>query len=243
MTDKLDKISILIPTYGRRKFTPLMLYNLNNVHYPRELLEVVIYDDHPSEPHFENSAEKDHFERCINIKTKYIYNPKRHLSIGEKRNKLVKNASHNILFNLDTDDLLLPTALIYSYRVMKEEKFTLTGTSQMVFLYPHYNFETSAIRCDKKELIHEACMMFTRKHWRAMGGFSHANSNEGKNMIRGMEKKCGDLDCTNLLVCIAHNHNTIQKDQFYKISPSCGEVSDDIKYLLCNILDIKYEPK
>ena len=237
--EKLDKISILIPTYDRRQFTTLMIYNLNNIYYPKHLLEVVIYDDHPTIPQFKDNYEKDQFERCINIKTKYIYNPQKHLSIGEKRNKLVKNASHNILYNMDTDDLYLPSGLIHSYKMMKENKWSLVGSSQMIFLYPHYNFETSGIRCDNKELIHEATMMFTRKHWKAVGGFSQDNSNEGKKMIRGMEKKCGDLDCTNLMICIAHNHNTIQKDQFYKISESCGEVSGDIKTLLSTILDIK----
>ena len=125
--EKLDKISILIPTYNRRQFTTLMIYNLNNIYYPKHLLEVVIYDDHPTIPQFKDNYEKDQFERCINIKTKYIYNPQKHLSIGEKRNKLVKNASHNILYNMDTDDLYLPSGLIHSYKMMKENKWSLVG--------------------------------------------------------------------------------------------------------------------
>ena len=241
MTDKLPKVSILIPTYNRRKFTTLIIYNLNNLHYPRELLEVVIYDDHPSEPHFIDKDEVYKFEKCINIKVKYIYNPSRHLSIGEKRNKLVKNASHNLLFHLDTDDLYLPTALIYSLKEMEENKWSLTGSSQMLFLYPEKNFETSGIKCDQKRLIHEATMLYTRKHWKSMGGFSKTSSNEGCRMIEGIESKVGDLDITKLMICVCHGSNTISKDHFHKVSESIGEVSDDIKYLLSNILDLKFE--
>ena len=38
-------VSILMPTYNRRKFLPLITYNLSNMDYDKSKLEWCIYDD------------------------------------------------------------------------------------------------------------------------------------------------------------------------------------------------------
>jgi cellulose synthase/poly-beta-1,6-N-acetylglucosamine synthase-like glycosyltransferase len=39
------QVSILTPTYNRSKFLPLYVYNIVNQNYPKNKLEVCIYDD------------------------------------------------------------------------------------------------------------------------------------------------------------------------------------------------------
>ena len=41
----LVPISILTPTYNRSKFLPLYFDNLIKFNYPKDMLEVLIYDD------------------------------------------------------------------------------------------------------------------------------------------------------------------------------------------------------
>ena len=104
--DDLPNVSILMPTYNRRDFLPLILINIVNMDYPKNKLELVIYDDHPTNPLFINNDEINLAQRQTEIRIKYIYNTARHLSIGEKRNKLVKASSYNICINMDDDDLI-----------------------------------------------------------------------------------------------------------------------------------------
>ena len=53
----LPNLSILIPTFNRRKFIPLIAVNLLSTDYPKNKLEVVVYDDNPDNPLFLNSQE------------------------------------------------------------------------------------------------------------------------------------------------------------------------------------------
>ena len=85
-------VSILTPTWNRRKFLPLMIYNIQNFEYDKNKLEWVIYDDHPENPLFIGDTLETTKKAIHPVKLKYIYNAKRHLGIGEKRNLLVNGS-------------------------------------------------------------------------------------------------------------------------------------------------------
>jgi len=72
--DELPNVSILMPTWNRRSFLPLILINIHNMDYPKHKLELVIYDDHPDNPLFNNQDEVKVFETNCNLKINYIYN-------------------------------------------------------------------------------------------------------------------------------------------------------------------------
>jgi len=237
---KLEKISILIPTYGRRKFTPLIINNLIRLNYPKQLLEVIIYDDHPTEPHFKDECEREYFEKCVGIKTRYIYKPEKHLTIGDKRNKMVKLASYKYLYNMDSDDIYYSNCILYSLIQLKKNKVGLVGSAQMLFVFPHYDWRVTGIRCPDKRLIHEATMMFTKRHWKQMNGFNKEGYGEGCRMIDNFEKNVIDLDITHIMVCVCHNENSVPKDRFNNgDSTNLGEIDKESKYILSKIFDIK----
>ena len=78
----MDCISILIPTFNRKKFLPLIIRNILNQSYPHDKLELVIDDDGS-----EKLLDKENLEKMVEllypINIKYIHNkPKR--SIGKK---------------------------------------------------------------------------------------------------------------------------------------------------------------
>jgi hypothetical protein len=219
--DECPPVSILIPCYLRRKFKPLILCNIIYMDYPKDKLELCILQDGP-EDLFESSEERKWFEEQIGpTRLKYVYEPKVRRSIGEKRNRLVKIATHKICAMIDSDDIYIPSYIRYSVSAMKEHKAGITSSASMIFMYPEKNYKLSAIRCGHKHQGHEATMVFTKKHFNSMGGFigrgSQGNQGEGTKMITYNEKNMINLSIDRLMVCVCHSGddgNTINKDRF-----------------------------
>ena len=206
---KEEPISILTPTYNRSAFLPLYVHNLINMHYPKELLEVVI-DDDGSEPFIKNL--EDFKKQVYPIKVKYIKsNNKR--TIGQKRNHLVKEASHKIVCFMDDDDIYMPQYIFYSFQMLKYNKAGIVGSNQMLFVYPHKDFKLTMINCAKKHQMHEATMMMTKKYWRG-NRFGNNSKGEGANVVGTNDKNVVMTDIRNIMVCVVHNNNTINKEQF-----------------------------
>ena len=209
------KISIVTPIYERNKFKRLIISNLLKLDYPLDKLEYIVDDDGKEEKFISSDEEMKEFKEAI-YPIHFIYkhyNKKR--SIGEKRNNLCKIAPDKLIANMDSDDLMVSTWLKHSLEIMKKGKYNLVGTNQMIFLYPNDNWKSTAIQCTTKRMIHEAGMLFTKKHWKAMGGFGKSSQGEGTKMIDNMnEKTVGLTECKDVIICICHNDNTINKDRF-----------------------------
>lgn len=236
---ELPNISIAMPIYNRRYCLTLIFSNLKRMNYPAEKLEFVIDDDSDTDPLFKNDIEIETYKKLISpIKLKYLrYSNKR--TIGEKRNNLVKKASYKIIANMDSDDLYLSDYLIHSIEVMKKEKAGLVGSNQMLFVFPKDNWLTTGIQCAAKHQAHEACMVFTKKHWRATGGFVKNCQGEGVGMILGMnDSKVALSQIYKCMICIAHDENTINKDRFKESQKMDLEISDMDKELIKTTFNI-----
>jgi glycosyltransferase involved in cell wall biosynthesis len=237
--DKFDypNVSVLIPTYNRRKFLRLIGINLFNTLYPKNKLEVVIMDD-GDEPLFINDVEVKSFSQAIGISVNYVYDNTRHLGIGEKRNKLVKLAKHKICINMDDDDLYFPQYIPYSVKLLKDNKAGIVGSPEMLFTYPHYDFKMSYIRCPAKRQCHEATFCFTKKHWKQMSGFQKNGNGEGSKMIDYNEKMCVKSNVLECMCCICHNNNTCDKEKFKDENSDVINVNlpDEYKDIIKDIL-------
>jgi glycosyltransferase involved in cell wall biosynthesis len=213
-------ISILMPIYERNKFTEIIIENVNKLDYNKTKLELVILDDGDNERLLHNPFEIQAFEKEIYpIKLNYVQTFEGRKTIGNKRNKLVKLAKYNICAMIDSDDFYLSSYLKHSLEVMNKSKCGIVGSNQMLFCYAEENPEKkwlfTGIQCDKKKLMHEATFLFTKKHWKAMGGFANNSRGEGVKMIDGMtDKSVGLTDIAKCMVCICHSENTINKDHF-----------------------------
>jgi len=234
------KISIVTPIADRNKFKRLIISNLLKLDYPLDLIEYIIDDDGQDEKFINSEEEFKEFKEAI-YPIHFIYkhyNKKR--TIGEKRNNLVKLANNKLIGNLDSDDLMLSNWLKHSLSIMKEGKYGLVGTNQMIFLYPHNDWKTTAIQCKEKRMIHEAGMLFTKKHHRAMGGFAKSSQGEGTSMIDNMnEKTIGLTKAQEVIMCICHVSNTVNKDRFqdYKDLGAGKYISDYDKELILDAIN------
>jgi len=217
--EELPSVSVIIPCYLRRNFISLMMTNLYHMDYPKNKMEVCILQDGPQD--LFNDQELDLFKKTIGCQVQYKYEKDIRRSIGEKRNRLVKMASHKIVACMDSDDIYYPTYLRYSVSALKEHKVGITSSAQMVFMYPEENYKLTGIRCGHKHQGHEAVCVFTKKHFKSMGGFiskgQHGNQGEGVKMIAGNEKQMVNLDIRMLMICVVHSEdggNTIDKERF-----------------------------
>jgi len=234
----MEKISILIPTYNRSKFIQLCIMNILRQDYPKELLEVIILDDSDSQtPFIEN---EEYIKKVLfPIKLNYI-KQKQRMTIGEKRNKLIKLSKNKIICFMDDDDIYLPTYISYSYKTLKDNKAGLVGSNQMMFIYPHNDFKSTGIDCgEKKFFIHEATMMMTKKWYNSSNKFEKSSKGEGVELIQANDKKVFITDIRQLMVCICHKNNTIDKSRFLENDNLQIELDKNIKQLIINILDIK----
>ncbi len=236
MTD----ISILVPTFNRRKFLPLLLRNLKIQDYPHDKLEVIIDDDGENKLILDNEIQdiKNHLSP---IKLTYINNKKKR-SIGKKRNDLVKSANSKVIAFMDDDDIYFPTYLSYSYGVMKDNKVSCVGCDKMLFTMSDKDWEMYMIDCgNQKRLIHEATMVMTKKFHRASQGFDNSNQAEGNSLFFGMENQVKITeDILKIMCCIQHSENTIDKLQFAKEELKVEmKMDSNLKNILENILKNK----
>ena len=137
--EELPCVSIIIPCYMRKNFVSLIMTNIFHMDYPKGKLEVCILQDGPQE--LLTPEELDIFKQTLKCKVNYKYEKGIRRSIGEKRNRLVKMASHKIIACMDSDDIYYPTYLRYSVSALKEHKVGITSSAQMVFMYPNDNYK------------------------------------------------------------------------------------------------------
>jgi glycosyltransferase involved in cell wall biosynthesis len=228
----LPEVSILTPVYDRKRFLPLMICNMIHLRYPKNKLEWVILDSwskdgEAGEPLFKSEEEIRHYSRVISINIKYIYR-KEALSIGKKRNMLVKEARHKYCINMDSDDIYLQDYILYSVNELIKNKKQCCGSPQMLFLYPNDNNKVTGINCPALRQIHEASMCFTKKHHKRMGGFTSSSQGEGAKMVDGCNPDFFiKTDISKCMICVCHNNNTVDKGDFNRDDITINDVALD----------------
>jgi glycosyltransferase involved in cell wall biosynthesis len=230
-------VSILMPTYNRRNFLPLIMCNIFNQTYPKDKLELVIFDDHKS-PLFVNDGEVKNVSKHIGIPINYHRDISRHLGIGEKRNKLVKLAKYKYMINMDDDDIYLPSYIEYSMSILVKNKCGLVGSPQMLFVFPYEDWKMTGIECETKRQIHEATMCFTKKHFNSMGGFVKKGNGEGSKLVDWNDKKCMKTDVNKCMICIAHKNNTVDKNMFLDKDAGKMKLSPELIKLIAECLGL-----
>tara|TARA_R110000744_G_scaffold116018_1_gene216993 strand:+ start:300 stop:1031 length:732 start_codon:yes stop_codon:yes gene_type:complete len=216
---EIPQVSILTPVYDRKKFLPLMISNMSIITYPRDKLEWVILDSWSkdgkiSEPLFTSQEEIVEYSNRIGIEIRYIYKPEA-LSIGKKRNMLVKEANYKYCINMDSDDIYLPDYIYYSIGKLKTNKKDCCGSPQMLFLYPNDNYKVTAISCSSLRQIHEATMAHTKKHHKRMGGYATSSAGEGAKMVDGCNESFFiKTEIEKCMICVCHDNNTVDKNGF-----------------------------
>ena len=139
---------------------------------------------------------------------------------------------------MDDDDLYMPSYLYYSISLLKQEKYGLVGSPQMLYLYPKDDYKLCGCMSPHHSQINEATMCFTKKYFNSMGGFKKCNVKEGIKLVEHNEQNIGLTECALCMICISHGKNLIDVEQFksMKIDGSLN-MTDDMKELVNSILE------
>ena len=230
----LPNISILTPTFNRKKFLPLMIYNIYHFTYPKEKIEWNILESNDNslnnyEKLFNDKSEIIDLEGDLGIKINYEYNDNE-MSIGKKRNWLSNSSSYEYLMNMDDDDLYLPSYLNHSIDILMNNNKQITGCLDMLFIYPQKDYQMCFIRCVRDfKLYHEATLCMTKSHWNKYK-YDMINKGEGKN-IHGNSNLCGLSDIMKCMICVCWDGNTVNKDIFLEYSIDMNIQGDSLNIL------------
>ena len=122
-------VSVLTPTYNRRKFIPALIECYKSQTYPSNRMEWIILDDGQDsvEDIFREAAKTIPNLRYIRENTKQL--------IGAKRNRLHKEAKGDIFVCMDDDDYYHPERVSHAVtKLQQDPKIQLAGSS-VLFMY------------------------------------------------------------------------------------------------------------
>ncbi len=197
----LPFISVITITRDRRAFIPLVKYGLIAQTYPAEKIEWIIVDDG-----------KDQIKDLVSDMKNVVYvladEP---MTIGAKRNLAVTYASHDILVNMDDDDVYPSNSLLSRVAHMLAEPKKECLFSTVIPCYDIHEkksfMNVPPIKLPMCERVSEATLCFTWAFWEA-GRFPDQQIAEGGGFIRGREHQCRELSPQDVIVSLIHKKNT-----------------------------------
>jgi glycosyltransferase involved in cell wall biosynthesis len=198
-------VSILTPTYNRRKFIPSIIECFKNQTYPKDRMEWIIYDDgtDPVGDLFEPLKVK-----YPNIR--YVYNSEKKL-IGAKRNTLNDLAKGDIFVWMDDDDFYPPERVQYAVTMLQKfPKVQLAGSS-LIYLY---YFDTGKIHSFgpiNQQHATNGTMAIRKEYARTHKYDETVAFAEEKSFLDDYKHPMVQLDPLKTMLVMCHSNNTFDK--------------------------------
>ena len=121
-------VSVVTPTYNRKRFIPYLIECFMSQTYPKEHMEWIIYDD-GSEP------VEELFKKLNIPNIRYIHEEEKQ-NIGVKRNRLNKEAKGQIIVAMDDDDYYPPERVQHAVQMLRANpRVQLAGSSEIFMFY------------------------------------------------------------------------------------------------------------
>lgn len=200
----LPKISIITPTYNRRKLFTMALNNYENFNYPKNKIEWVIIDDSPKD---EDSVE-DLVSFMRNVKYIRFRSTEEPMTVASKRNIGVSNSSHKYIVHMDDDDYYPPESLLARIKILmkyESEGIECVGST----LIGTYNIMTnvSSMSTDGPISLSEASMAYTKHFWEKRGFDDLCVRGEHKYFTENRFEQIMDIPYSFVLIAINHRNN------------------------------------
>lgn len=225
-------ISIVTPTYNRKKLMDIAFHNLLSTDYPADKMEWVVIEDSDVGVSDQLSTEKIvNFQMAHpQIKVKYIPIEGR-MSIGQKRNIAIENCSNEIILCMDDDDHYPSTSFRRRVAWLLKGVNGANPTNDIsvcttIALYDlvrgvsAVNVPPWGMSLGKR--ISEATLTFRKSAWTERP-FEDISIAEGESWIKGRENRCIEMPPQQIIVAFSHRSNASSR----RIPPS------DIKEIAC----------
>lgn len=201
---KLPLVSILTPTFNRRKFIHQYLRNIKKQDY-KGPIEVLIADD--GDDKIEDLIPKNTIFRYIKMPEKK--------PIGYKRNLLCNEAKGEILINMDDDDFYPSTRVSHAVEQLDKSQAYIAGCS-LNYLYDNTHGVT---KCGPKSLYHAVAGTFAFfKEYLSKNKFNdYDETGEEVNFTHHFTNPLIQLNSFQTILIICHDQNTYNKDHLLKL--------------------------
>jgi glycosyltransferase involved in cell wall biosynthesis len=201
---KID-VSVVTPTYNRRKFIPALIEIYRAQTYPKEKMEWIIVDDG-------RDSVEDLFKEAQNTlpNIRYVRLDEK-LRIGAKRNLLNSLATGEIIVAMDDDDYYPPTrieSVVAAFR--KYPKVELAGSSEM---HMYYTDENKIYTLGPFGIKHATNgTMAWRKQYSDKHKYDEfVTMTEETSFLENYKHQMIQLDPKDTILVICHSDNTVDK--------------------------------
>ena len=197
--DDLPYVSIVTPTYERRKLIYMAIRNFNEFNYPKHKMEWIILDD--SKESMEDIIPRDK-------RIHYIHIPDQHYTIAKKRNMGADFANYDYIMHMDDDDYYPPESILARVKILmkyKNKGIECVGSSK-IGIYNILN-KASNMASDGDTSLSEASMGYTKNFWKARPFVETEEKGEYRGFIFGRFEKIMDIPYSFILIAFTHNSN------------------------------------
>jgi glycosyltransferase involved in cell wall biosynthesis len=201
----LPNVSIITPTYKRRKIFSMAIRNFENFIYPKNKIEWIIVDDSPEEDCISDLLPRDSRIKYIKMNNGDGNEP---MTIAMKRNIAVSNSSYQYIVHMDDDDYYPPESILARIKILlkyKSENIECVGST----LIGTYNIikNESSMGSDGPISLSEASMAYTKKFWEERTFDDTCIRGEHKYFTEGRLNKIIDMPYSFILIAINHKNN------------------------------------
>jgi len=222
-------VSVITPTYNRRRFIPYLIKCYESQNYKKENMEWIILDDGQDKV-------KDLFDAAAKRIPNIRYIPlDEKLTIGEKRNRLNDEAIGSIIVAMDDDDYYPPERVSHVVmRFANNKEVQLAGTSEV---YMYYSDVKEIYKLGPYNPNHATNGTMA---WRKSYSNSHRYDDtvthaEEQSFLEGYKHKMIQLDPFKVMLVMSHSENTFDKKKMREDvgkNPFITKTSYNIKYFI-----------
>ena len=220
-------VSVVTPTYNRRRFIPALIEIYKAQTYPKDRMEWLILDDgeDPVEDLFETAA-----KTIPNIR--YMRRPPK-LLIGKKRNILNQEAKGEIIVAMDDDDYYVPERVAHAVtKLMAVPSVELAGSSE---IYIYYSDNKKIYKFGPYHKFHatNGTMAWKRSYSLTHSYDETVTHAEESSFLEKYIHPMIQLDIEKVMLVISHSENTYDKKKLREQqSPFVKETSMKIKQFI-----------
>lgn len=209
MSSQLDKtfpfVSIVTPTYNRRRFIPWLIQMVERQDYRKDRMEWIVLDDGQEKVGDLLEAAKARLPEV-----RYIALDEK-LTIGAKRNRLNEEAKGSILLAMDDDDYYPPCRVSAVVTAFKQKPtYELAGASE---IYMYYSDIKVIYKLGPYNANHATNGTMA---WRSSYAKSHrydetVTHSEERSFLEDYKNPMIQLDPFKVMLVMSHSQNTFDK--------------------------------
>lgn len=196
-------VSVLTPTYNRRRFIPYLIECFKSQDYPQEKLEWIVLDDGTDKV-------KDLFE-ASGLKNVRYYAEDIKMNIGAKRNKLNTYVKGDIVVCMDDDDYYPPERVSHVVnRLNSKPQIQICGSSE---LYMYYTDNKTIYRIGPYNPNHatNGTMAYRKGYITNHKYDENVTHAEETSFLNGYKEPMVQLDPFKVMLVMSHSENTFDK--------------------------------